>query len=57
MSFEDLDLNSGDFLEIGKAYEEEDGECTKGCVGYAESMLVPQRDLVDFAVRWMEKHR
>ncbi len=56
-TFNDLKLFQGDFLEIGKAYEENKQEFSKGQIGYGKSILVPQRDLVDFAVKWMENHR
>ena len=56
-TFEDLDLKNDDFLEIGKAYEESEGEVSKRRVGYSESTLIPQRELVDFAVKWMGNHR
>jgi len=56
-TFDDIDLNSDDFPKIGKAYEESEGELIRGRVGYAESLLIPQRSIVDFAVEWMEKHR
>ena len=55
--FNDLDISADDFLDIGKAYEEETCKFTKDQVGYAQSILVPQRDLVDFAVQWIEKNR
>ncbi len=57
VTFDDLKLNDKDFLEIGKAYEKNQCRFSKGQVGYAESILVPQRDLIDFAVKWMENHR
>jgi len=56
-TFDDVDLNSDDFSEIGKAFEEGGGELTRRRVGYAESLLMRQRSIVDFAVEWMEKHR
>ena len=57
VTFDDLDYNDGDFLEIGEAYEEGGNELSTGKIGYAESRLIPQRALVDFAVSWMEEHR
>lgn len=53
VTFEDLVLDSDDFLEIGKAYEESEDKVSKGKIGYAQSTLIPQRGLVDFAVKWM----
>jgi aminoglycoside 3-N-acetyltransferase len=57
VTFRDLDYDSDDFLEVGRDYEEGDHPISKGKIGYAESMLIPQRALVDFAVPWLEKHR
>lgn len=45
-----------DFDQIGAAYEEA-GPVSVGPVGDAESRLMPQRDLVDFAVTWLTAHR
>ena len=53
----DLDLNEDDFPEIGLAYQKAGGEQSSGSVGYGEALLIPQKPLVDFAVKWMETHR
>jgi aminoglycoside 3-N-acetyltransferase len=42
---------------IGAAFAEEIGLEQKGKIGQADSRLVPQRDMVDFAVKWMGKNR
>jgi aminoglycoside 3-N-acetyltransferase len=52
----ELALNSGDFPEIGAAYETARG-VVPGKAGLAEARLIRQRDIVDFAVDWMERHR
>ena len=53
----DLDLDADDFETIGAALEG-DSDCVQiGRVGLAESRLIPQRTLVDFACRWMSAHR
>lgn len=57
VSFEDVDEASEDFSEIGKAYEQGGGVFSEGKIGYAESILVPQREIVDFATEWMGKYR
>lgn len=46
-----------DFAEIGKAYLASGGTVLKGKIGQADSQLLPQVELVDFAVDWMEKNR
>lgn len=50
----DYDEHSDHFPEIGKAYREAGGLVKDGRVGQADALLIPQRDLVDFAVKWME---
>lgn len=54
--WKDLDHDSDDFEEIGKAFESEN-QYTPGKVGLAEARLFSQREIVDFAVKWMNKHR
>jgi len=46
-----------DFEEIGAAYRKAGGTIREGRIGQAESQLFPQRELVDFAVHWMETNR
>lgn len=57
LPFRDIDLNDTDFPSIGQAFERETGLVRKGKVGKGDSRLMPQRPLVDFAVRWMEEYR
>jgi hypothetical protein len=45
------------FAEIGKALSEESEVERQGPVGAARGPLMPQRDLVEFGVRWIESHR
>ena len=51
-TYEDLDLNSEVFPEIGVAFESQ-SRVNKGLVGSAESRLFRQREAVDFAVGWL----
>ncbi len=55
--FDELGWNADDFPAIGRVYEESGGEFSKGKVGYAESILIPQREIVDFAIEWMGNYR
>ncbi|WP_430785465.1 aminoglycoside N(3)-acetyltransferase [Actinoplanes sp. G11-F43] len=48
--------DESDFDQLGTAYETI-GPVSVGRVGSAESRLMPQRDLVDFAVGWITEHR
>ncbi|CAG7620727.1 SPbeta prophage-derived aminoglycoside N(3')-acetyltransferase-like protein YokD [Paenibacillus solanacearum] len=55
--FDDIEYDSDDFVAIGEAFERECASVTIGQVGGATARLMPQRALVDYAVRWMERHR
>jgi len=56
--FSDVDLDSDDFKVIGETFEKSfPSSVGKGLIGYAESTLIPQAELVDFAVEWMRKNR
>jgi aminoglycoside 3-N-acetyltransferase len=54
--YRDIDLDSDDFEDIGTAFEAT-GARKIGMVGNATARLMRQRDLVDFGVDWMRKHR
>jgi len=53
----ELEEHSEEFKKIGKAYKKSGGKQQTGKIGNAKSRLIPQRDLVDFAVGWMEENR
>lgn len=53
----DLDIDESDFEAIGGDFERAGGCVRRGRVAGAEAMLIPQRALVDHAVRWMERNR
>ncbi|MEE4380676.1 MAG: AAC(3) family N-acetyltransferase [Pseudomonadales bacterium] len=55
--FPELAFDDGDFARLGADHEAAGGPVAVGPVGHAESRLLPQRPLVDFAVRWLEAHR
>jgi aminoglycoside 3-N-acetyltransferase len=46
-----------DFETIGKAYLASGGTALQGKIGQAETLLIPQTELVDYAVEWMESNR
>ena len=54
--YETLFVDGEDFEEIGKAFEEKK-PVSKGVIGGAEIRLMEQREIVDFAVEWIEKNR
>jgi aminoglycoside 3-N-acetyltransferase len=56
--FNDIDISSADFLRLGRDFTRRHSAVVRaGRVGLARAQLFPQRACVDFAVRWMERHR
>jgi len=66
--FEELDLDTEDFSACGKAFEETQTALSGGCsatvpvlkpgnIGLADSRLMSQPALVDFAAEWFSAHR
>jgi aminoglycoside 3-N-acetyltransferase len=53
----DIALDCSDFERIGACFERDAGSVSRGKVGDADARLMPQRELVDFAVAWLEMHR
>jgi aminoglycoside 3-N-acetyltransferase len=53
----DLNIDDSDFRELGESFEREMDCVRLGKVAQAQCRLMPQRTLVDYAVRWMEKNR
>ena len=58
-TFEDIDVDDSDFDHLGEDFSRSDaGKVVRqGKVGIADSLLIPQRAIVDFAVDWLEKNR
>jgi aminoglycoside 3-N-acetyltransferase len=57
LEFMDFDWDDSDFSTIGAKFSEMTGLVRSGRVANCVAQLVPQRQLVDFAVEWMAKHR
>jgi aminoglycoside 3-N-acetyltransferase len=55
--YEDLDCGSDDFRVLGADFEHDTKAVITGRVGVADCWLMSQERAVDYAVRWMEKHR
>ena len=55
-TYETLYVDGEDFEEIGAAFEKE-RNVTKAPLGNGELIFMKQRELVDFAVDWIEKNR
>jgi aminoglycoside 3-N-acetyltransferase len=56
VTFDDLEGDSDDFVEIGEAFADTGAE-RRGLVGSGEGRLMGVRNLVDFAAEWMTSHR
>ncbi|NBI06245.1 aminoglycoside N(3)-acetyltransferase [Senegalia massiliensis] len=51
-TFNDIDLDTDEFEEIGKEFEE-NNDINIGYIGSSKSRLFKQREIVDFATKWM----
>lgn len=57
-SYNEVNYDSSDFGRIGDAFEEhQKQQVLRGRIGQADSRLFPQRQCVDYAVGWIERHR
>ena len=57
VEFLDVALDVSDFEIIGRQFAGASGLVRQGRVANACALLMPQRPLVDYAVRWIEEHR
>jgi aminoglycoside 3-N-acetyltransferase len=57
VEFQTLQVDADDFPAIGAAFAQDTGLVRTGQIAAAPALLMPQRALVDFGVRWMEEHR
>jgi aminoglycoside 3-N-acetyltransferase len=56
--FSDINICCADFARLGRDFTRRySGLIRTGKVGLARSQLFPQRACVDFAARWLERHR
>jgi aminoglycoside 3-N-acetyltransferase len=53
--YQDIEFNDDLFSAIGEEYEKEN-EYISTKIGLAEAKLFEQKDMVDFAVKWLEKN-
>ena len=58
-TFENVDLDASDFEHIGDTFVNSDAGnvVNHGKVGLANCQLMSQREIVDFAVTWIEENR
>jgi aminoglycoside 3-N-acetyltransferase len=57
VKIKDLNIDDSDFHELGESFEREMDCVRHGKVAQAQCRLMPQRELVDYAVQWMTKNR
>lgn len=55
--FKEYNWNSEDFARIGEEFGQETGRITYGTIAAASAQLIPQREIVDYAVKWLERNR
>ena len=56
-AYDDIAIDDGDFERIGADFARDTGLERRGRAGAATALLLPQRQLVDYAVSWMERNR
>lgn len=56
VNWQEIEMDSDRFAELGAAYEQEGGVVVHGRVGAADCRVVPARPLVDYGVRWLTAH-
>jgi len=52
-----INLDSDDFPQIGAGFSKDTGLEIQGRVAMANARLIPQKELVNYAVTWIERHR
>jgi len=55
--FDDIDWDDSDFVQLGADFARETGLQREGKIAQADAVLMPQRALVDYAVKWLEIKR
>ncbi|MDK8183751.1 AAC(3) family N-acetyltransferase [Paenibacillus sp. UMB4589-SE434] len=57
VEYSDLDFDSDDFEQIGSDFENDTENARRGRIGNSTALLMPVKELVDYAVQWMEINR
>lgn len=57
VQYRDFNWDSEDFAELGEEFARETGLTVRGNVAASAAQLIPQRELVDYAVGWLEQKR
>ena len=57
VAFDDIDWDDSDFVQLGADFARETGLQREGQVASGRALLMPQRALIDYAIRWLERQR
>ncbi|MEW9107439.1 aminoglycoside N(3)-acetyltransferase [Paenibacillus sp.] len=57
VAYQDVDFNTDDFEKLGADFARDTGYVRSGKIANADALLMPVRELVDYAVQWMEENR
>jgi aminoglycoside 3-N-acetyltransferase len=57
VQFKDWNWDSDDFIALAEQFQQDTGGITYGRIAAAPAQLIPQREIVDYAVGWMERNR
>jgi aminoglycoside 3-N-acetyltransferase len=57
VAYSEPEVDDGDFEPLGAHYEDASQSVVTGKVGLATALRMPQRELVDFGVRWLSDNR
>lgn len=57
IAFDDIELDDGDFAQLGADFEERCGTVRRGPAGSTEAIFYPARAAADYAVEWMRRER
>jgi aminoglycoside 3-N-acetyltransferase len=56
-TYRDINNESDDFDRLFEEFHKETSSVKEGLVGEARSYFMPMREMVDYAVGWMDKNR
>ncbi|MNC61519.1 SPBc2 prophage-derived aminoglycoside N(3')-acetyltransferase-like protein YokD [compost metagenome] len=56
-AYRDLNWDSEDFAAVGEDFGWETGLIAHGYVAASAAQLMPQRELIDYGVNWLERKR
>jgi len=57
VTMKDIEIDDKNFVTIGSEFQRDTGKVRRGKIACADALFFPQRDLVDYAKKWMEGNR